>query len=97
MAFDYDNTLRRIISKAELLETRHARLLQSYDEAKTEIESLRADADRKDKEIQQLRMQVEYLQLATTIAPTREQVDATKAIIANLVREIDRCITDLSD
>ena len=42
-------------------------------------------------------MQVEYLTVVSTIAPSRESLDETRARIAGLMREIDRCIADLKE
>lgn len=97
MAFDYNNAFRRIIAKTQLLEQKYKYMQQSRDEALANVEMLQAQIAEKDKELQTLRMQIEYMQIASTIAPTREQVEKTRAMIAGLVRDIDRCITDLSD
>ena len=48
-------------------------------------------------ENQKLRRQVEYLGIVTTVAPGREEVERTRALLARLVREIDKCIADLND
>lgn len=97
MAFDYNTVLKRIIAKAQLLEQRYFLMLKDRDDALAKAEQLQAQVDRQNKQLEQLRLQVEYLQLANTIAPSREQVEKTRALIAGLVRDIDRCITDLSD
>lgn len=97
MAFDYNETLKRIIAKTQLLEEKYKFMQQSRDEALANLEMLQAQIALKDKELQNLRMQMEYMQIASTLAPTREQVERTRATIAGLVRDIDRCITDLSD
>ena len=35
--------------------------------------------------------------MATTIAPERKDVERTRALLASLVREIDKCIADLKE
>lgn len=97
MAFDYNNAFKRIIAKANLIEERYQKLLESRNEAQARVEELEKELQIRDKELERLRTQVEYLQLASTIAPSREQVEAARALITSLVRDIDRCITDLSD
>lgn len=97
MAFDYNTAFRRIIAKTQLLQDKYLYMQQARDEALAKVEMLQDEIAAKDKELQALRMQVEYMQIASTIAPTREQVEKTRATIAGLVRDIDRCITDLSD
>ncbi len=97
MAFDYNKAFKRIIAKATVLEERYHQLLVSRNEAMALAETLKAEVKEKDKEIQRLRTQVEYLQMANTIAPSREQIEAARAMITGLVRDIDRCIIDLTD
>ena len=48
------------------------------------------------KEIESLRQQVEYLQIATNVIPDNSQTERTRTLISTLVREIDRCINDLT-
>ena len=51
----------------------------------------------REKELQQLRLQAEYLTVATTLGSDRSSVEATRAMLADLVRDIDRCIADLME
>ena len=44
-----------------------------------------------------LQAEVEFLKVATTISPDRADVEATRATLSRLVREIDKCITELND
>lgn len=96
MAFDYNTALKRIIAKAQLLEQRYFYMQEQRDEAVAKAEDLQKELLAKDKELEKLRLRVEYLELASTFAPTREQVEKARALVAGLVRDIDRCITDLS-
>lgn len=97
MAFDYENTFKRIIAKAEIIEQRYTRILESLEVANARIEELERFNAAKDRELEQMKIKMEYLQLATTIAPTRGQVEEARTMISGLIRDIDRCITDLSD
>lgn len=97
MAFDYENTFKRIIAKTEIIEQRYARILESLEVANARIEELERLNAAKDRELEQLKIKMEYLQLATTIAPTRNQIEEARVMISGLIRDIDRCITDLSD
>ncbi len=97
MAFDYENTFKRIIAKTEIIEQRYLRILENLDAANARIEELERLNAAKDRELEQMKIKIEYLQLATTIAPTRNQVEEARAMISGLIRDIDRCITDLSD
>ncbi len=97
MAFDYENTFKRIIAKTEIIKQRYSRILENLDAANAKIEELERLNAAKDRELEQMKIKIEYLQLATTIAPTRNQVEEARAMISGLIRDIDRCITDLSD
>lgn len=97
MPFDYTTALKRIASKAEILKERYRRILESRDAALAQADELRQQLEMRDKEIERLQQEVEYLRLASTIAPSKEQIRVTKDMITNLVRDIDRCISDLSD
>lgn len=97
MAFDYEAAFKRILSKASILQERYHKILESRDKARDEAEALKLQLEAKEKELQQLRLQVEYLQLASTLAPSRDQIENARAMVTKLVRDIDRCITDLSD
>lgn len=97
MAFDYENTFKRIIAKTEIIEQRYLRILENLEAANARIEELERLNAAKDRELEQMKIKIDYLQLATTIAPTRNQVEEARAMISGLIRDIDRCITDLSD
>ncbi|MDE6654739.1 MAG: hypothetical protein K2K05_00980 [Muribaculaceae bacterium] len=97
MAFDYENTFKRIIAKTEIIEQRYLKILETLDAANARIEELERLNAAKDRELEQLKVKNEYLRMATTIAPTRDQMEGARAMISGLIRDIDRCITDLSD
>lgn len=97
MAFDYENTFKRIIAKSEIIRQRYLRIQENLEAANARIEELERISAAKDRELEQLKIRMEYLQLATTIVPTRDQVEEARAMISGLIRDIDRCITDLSD
>lgn len=97
MASDLQESLLRIGEKARFLTQRYRVVSRERKQALEQIESLRRELAIRDKEIQTLRMQVEYLTVVTNIAPGRESVKETREVIAGLVREIDRCIADLKE
>ena len=97
MAADLKDQLDRVRSKATVLVEKYVRLKGAYDEAHEQVARLKADVLARDKEIEQLRMKVEYLSIASTVKLSGDDLQSTRAMIADLVREIDRCIADLSD
>ncbi len=97
MAFDYEAAFTRIINKARIIQQRYLKMLDERKNALEAMQDLRAQLAEKDRIIEQLQIRLEYMQVASTIAPTREQLDKSKTVISDLVREIDRCISELSD
>ena len=47
--------------------------------------------------IEKLEMDKDFLQMARQIAPDREALDRSRAMIARLVRDVDKCIEQLKD
>lgn len=97
MAFDYHDTYERIVAKASLLADKYAAVLKGKAEAEAMVRELQAQLQAKEKELQALRQEAEYLRMASVLAPSREQIEATRAAISSLVRDIDRCIIDLTE
>lgn len=97
MAFEDLDMFSRLVAKANLIAERYEILAESHNRAKARIEELEGELDASRKELQKLNNEVEYLRMATVILPNREHIEQTRAIISGLVREIDRCITELSD
>ena len=96
MASELQDTLSRILSKSKillekyrLLETEKSELEARLDEAEKEILELKA-------ENQKLRQSKEYLELARNIAPSPEKVVEGRAFLSKIVRDIDKCISQLN-
>lgn len=97
MAVDFNEQLDLIRSKATVMVEKYSRLLKAFEEVREEANQLRSDLMARDKEIEQLRMKVEYLSIASTVKISGDDLEATRAMVADLVRDIDRCIADLND
>lgn len=95
MASDLEQTLKRIGEKSRFLSDRYKVVVGQLDEAIARIAELEKKVDKQRMTIQTLEQQLEYLTLAATVAPNRETLDQTRAMITELVRDIDRCIADL--
>lgn len=90
-------TIERVSTKARVLVEKYAVLLKAKQEADLRIESLQREVDEQRKQIERLNAQIEYLRLSTTIAPDRKAVERSRVILSGLVREIDKCIADLTE
>lgn len=96
MAFDLQQTVDRLGEKSRFLVERYKVVAGERDEALRQVAELREELRARNRELQELRMRVEYLTVVSTIAPDREAVDKTRAVIAKMMRDIDRCLADLS-
>lgn len=97
MPFDYHSTLESISAKSRLLLERYRMVVQARDEALARVEQLSQQLTQQQKEIEKLRTDNEYLRMASTLAPSRDDVEKARDMITTLVREIDRCIIDLKE
>jgi len=96
MAGNIQETYDNIKAKVRILIDRHKLLLEEQEESKRRIARLTADLEARDKLIERMRMEIDYLKIATTIAPARADVEKSRALISGLVREINLCIDDLT-
>jgi peptidoglycan hydrolase CwlO-like protein len=70
---------------------------QQRDNAQHTIQELLKTLKEREKEVEELKLKVNYLTMSSSIAPDNETLDKTAAIITGLVRDIDRCIADLKE
>ncbi len=97
MAVDLRQRLERIESKANLLTERYQVVLNEKHAAQQRISELESIVSTLRKDVEKLQQLLEYQRVATTISPTKEDVDRSRTILAGLVREIDNCINELKD
>lgn len=97
MDFDYHGTFARIKAKASILADRYQMLIKEKNDAVERVDTLEKELAKANAKIAQLSADLEYLRVVSTIAPNRDQVEQARAMIQNLVRDIDRCIADLTD
>ncbi len=97
MASEIEQTLVRIGEKSRFLVERYKVAIAQRDRTEKINQELKSRLEACEKTIETLRLQIEHLRMAANIAPTRESLDSTRATISELVREIDRCIAEISD
>jgi len=97
MASDLQQQLESVRAKTRVVGEKYHHLRDAYLAAKDEISDLKAQVLARDEEIEKLRMKVEYLSMASTVRLTGDDLAATRAMVADLVRDIDRCIADLTE
>lgn len=97
MAIDLDDTLARIVRKAELLTDRYEVLNEAKREAEARVVELEQIVSDLKEEVRRLKTEVEYLTVVNVISPTREDIDRSRAKLSGLVQEINKCIADLTE
>lgn len=97
MATDLHERLQRVARKAQGLNDRYHALLSEKKAADARIAELQATVDELRLKVETLTRQLDYLTVVTTAIPSRADVERSRAVISRLVREIDKCISDLSD
>ena len=90
--------------KLKLFTTRMRQLILQYKAVKKENEELYAMVDVREKDIEQLRQQLQQaqddyhsLKMAKMIEVSDGDIEASKKRIASLIREVNKCITLLSE
>ena len=96
MATDLHSTIERILSKSGVLVEKYQALEAEMEIADKEIRRLQGEIAVMKKELETLRQDNEYLRLARSIAPSYEQLAESKSILNQLVRDVDKCISQLT-
>lgn len=97
MAGNLQQRLDSIRSKAQLLQSRYLMLLDEKRAADARILELQDSLERQQKEINIMQQQIEHLRVVTTLNPSRDDVERSRAILTELVRDIDKCISELTE
>ncbi|MDE6283263.1 MAG: hypothetical protein K2L97_04655 [Muribaculaceae bacterium] len=76
---------------------RFSLICDQRDKALERIAALETELAAANTKVSRLEQEVEFLRIATTIAPERKDVEQTRALLTQLVRDIDKCIADLKE
>ncbi len=95
MATDLSEQLSRLGHKCELLVTRFATLKQENAELRSQLEEMRTENDTLNKQNEQLNNELHFLKISGAIAPSTKSAKEARAVLSDLVREIDACVADL--
>lgn len=95
MAQNVHETARRIESKVAAIADRQRLLVQTVETERAEKQRLQARISELEAEISRLKTDNEYLTVMRAVTVTPEQAEHSRAMLAGLVREIDRCIAEL--
>lgn len=92
MGTDLNEQLTRIGHKSELLVTRYSTLLASNRALREELAEKEAELSELYGANERLRAEAEYLRISGAIAPDSGSAVEARAVLSELVREIDACI-----
>jgi len=87
---DLEAKLSKILGRQAMLQEENIRLLQENKQLQQEVE-------KRDRELKNLENRYESLRVAKTMVGSKEDKHVTKLKINTLIREIDKCIVQLSD
>ncbi len=96
MAGNLQQRIDKIEAKGALLAERFILIRDAKRAADEQIADLNATIAGLRRNIADLNRQVEYLKVASVLTPDHHDVEKTRSMLSELVREIDKCIHQLS-
>lgn len=87
--------LDRLSGKLQLLVERHALVKAERDALQAECEELQRKIVSLTSALQQANTEIEYLRISHKIAPTEDDVLRSRILLTELVKKIDKCISQL--
>ncbi|MDE6084807.1 MAG: hypothetical protein K2G40_00185 [Muribaculaceae bacterium] len=97
MATDSQKLVKSLKEKHGVLIKRYLEAAAARDKALQRVADLEYTTRQQARELEQLRLQVEYLTVVSTISPSTDEIEKSKVLLSGLVREIDKCINDLTE
>lgn len=97
MPESFEQRIASIKAKAEILSQRYGKVVQQRDDAFKQIRDLNLRIENYRKEIDRLTTQVEYLKIASNIEHSAGDIEKAREFLSELVWEIDKCISQLSN
>lgn len=97
MASELQETLARIVTKSKVLVDKYHVLNAEKERLEEEVAALRGEVDALRKENEKLATDNHYLTIARYFVPNSEKAAEAKKMISSLVRDIDKCISQLNE
>ena len=88
--------LQSVTRKVEILRQRYLALLGEKKVMERTIERQGLEIDKLEKEVNQLKIDNEFLRVARSVPSSPEAISRYKGQVAKMVRDIDRCIKQLN-
>lgn len=96
MAGNLQQRIDSLKSKALLLTERYRAVKRAKEEADEKVAELKVQIARLERELSAKDAEIERLKVTSVLAPDHKDVEATRTLLSELVREIDKCIAQLS-
>lgn len=97
MAADFQQITKNLTGSTAQLVERVKDIIAERDSAIKRVTDQEATIREQKRSIERLTQQVEYLTVVSTAMPVSEDIEKSRAILSGLVREIDKCIADLTE
>lgn len=97
MPIDLQQRLDAISLKARLVVERYENERKARLRAEETVKEQQNEIRRLNRNIADLTRDVELLKVARLTSPTREDIEQSRSLLLDLVRDIDRCIADLTE
>ncbi|MDO4970912.1 MAG: hypothetical protein Q4E41_02330 [Bacteroidales bacterium] len=97
MASELQETLARIVTKSKVLVDKYHVLNAEKERLEQVVAELQNEVNALKKENERLSTDNQYLTLARNFVPNSEKAAEAKKMISSLVRDIDKCISQLNE
>lgn len=97
MASELQETLARIVTKSKVLVDKYYVLNAEKERLEQVVAQLQSEVDVLKKEKEKLSTDNHYLTMARHFVPNSEKAAEAKKMISSLVRDIDKCISQLNE
>lgn len=96
MADNLQQRIDRLKAKASLLTERYLLTAEAQLGAQARIAELETQVKSLQRELALRNAEIERLKVTSVLSPDHRDVEATRQLLSGLVREIDKCIAQLS-
>ena len=97
MASELQETLARIVTKSKVLVDKYHVLNAEKERLEQVVAQLQSEVEVLKKENEKLSTDNNYLTMARHFVPNSEKAAEAKKMISSLVRDIDKCISQLNE
>lgn len=97
MSVNFEQRLNDINAKTRMLTQRYRYVVMQRNEALERLSKANGELAEARRRIEELTRQVDYLRMASAIEAVDGDIERSRKFLSELVWEIDKCISQLSD